>query len=112
MHSTICFGTTQRQVYLQAYLDTSGSTDESYIYGVLNFNGVIFDEMMNIDFDFGIPGFNLDVEKGSKIRMALDYAINLGFGYDRNGFFLSERHQRSPRRRSSSPWTRARSKAR
>ncbi|MDG4650076.1 calcium-binding protein [Roseibacterium sp. SDUM158017] len=74
--------------YLQAYLDTSGSTEESYVYGVLNFNGIIFDEMMDIDFDFGIPGFNLEVEKGSKIRMALNYAINIGFGYDRNGFFL------------------------
>ena len=79
---------TTGQTYLQAYLDTSGSTDESYIYGVLNFNGIIFDEMMDIDFDFGIPGFNLNVEKGSQIRMTLDYAVNIGFGYDRNGFFL------------------------
>ena len=79
---------TSNVTYLQAYLDTSGSTDESYIYGVLNFNGIIFDEMMDIDFDFGIPGFNLNVEKGSQIRMTLDYAVNIGFGYDRNGFFL------------------------
>ncbi|GGE38882.1 hypothetical protein [Actibacterium pelagium] len=75
-------------VYLQAYLNTDGSTEESYIYGVLNFDGIIFQEMMDIDFDFGIPGFSLEVEEGSQILMQLDYLVNIGFGYDRNGFFL------------------------
>ena len=80
-------GTTGEE-YLQAYLDTSGSTEESYIYGVLNFNAIIFNEMMDIDFDFGIPGFNMEVEQGSQIQMQLDYAVSIGFGFDQKGFFL------------------------
>ena len=75
--------------YMQAYLDTSaGSVDESFIYGTLNFNATIFDQMLPIDFDLGIPGFNLEVEQGSRIQMQLAYGVNIGFGYDRNGFFL------------------------
>ena len=74
--------------YLQAHLNTDGSTEDSYIYGVLSFNAVIFDEMMDIDFDFGIPGFNMEVEQGSQIQMKLDYAVNIGFGFDKNGFFM------------------------
>ena len=75
--------------YLQAYLNTdSSSTDEAYVYAVLNFNATIFDEMMDFDFDLGIPGFDLSVEQGSNIRMALTYGVNIGFGYDRNGFFV------------------------
>ena len=74
--------------YLQAHLNTDGGTEDSYIYGVLNFNAIIFNEMMDIDFDFGIPGFNMEVEQGSKIEMQLDYAVNIGFGFDKNGFFL------------------------
>ncbi|WP_039019935.1 calcium-binding protein [Halocynthiibacter namhaensis] len=74
--------------YLQAHLNTDGSTEDSYIYGVLNFNAIIFNEMMDIDFDFGIPGFNMEVEQGSQIKMQLDYAVNIGFGFDKNGFFL------------------------
>ena len=79
---------TDGEQYLQAYLDTSGPTQESYLYGVLNFSGEVFDEALDVDFDFGIPGFNLEVEKGSQINMKLDYTVNLGFGFDRNGFFL------------------------
>lgn len=75
-------------VYLQAHLNTDGGTEDSYIYGVLNFNAIIFNEMMDIDFDFGIPGFNMEVEQGSQIEMQLDYAVNIGFGFDKNGFFL------------------------
>ena len=76
-------------IYLQAYLNTdSSSADEAYVYAVLNFNATIFDEMMDIDFDLGIPGFDLSVEQGSNIRMALTYGVNIGFGYDRNGFFV------------------------
>ncbi len=75
--------------YMQAHLDTSaGNAQDSFIYGVLNFNAVIFDADMAIDFDLGIPGFSLNVDQGSKVRMALDYAVNIGFGYDANGFFL------------------------
>jgi hypothetical protein len=74
--------------YVQAFLDTTGNTEESYLYGTLNFNEIIFDEMMDIDFDFGIPGFDMQVEQGSQIRMTLSYGVNIGFGLDRNGFFL------------------------
>jgi len=82
------FGTSG-MVYMQAYLDTNATdTSESYIYGVLNFNGTIFDQAMDIGFDLGIPGFNLAVERGSQIRMQLTYGVNIGFGYDKNGFFL------------------------
>jgi Ca2+-binding RTX toxin-like protein len=80
---------TSGKEYMQAYLDTSGgSLDESFIYGVLNFNGIIFDADLPIDFDLGIPGFNLAVEQGSRVNMQLDYGVNIGFGFDRNGFFL------------------------
>jgi Ca2+-binding RTX toxin-like protein len=75
-------------VYIQAFLDTSGSASQSYIYGALNFSGTLFSEMLDIDFDFGIPGFNIEVEEGSEILMELDYTVNIGFGFDRNGFFL------------------------
>lgn len=79
---------TSNVTYLQAHLNTDGATEDSYIYAVLNFNAIIFNEMMDIDFDFGIPGFNMDVERGSQIKMQLDYAVNIGFGFDKNGFFL------------------------
>ncbi len=81
------FGTDGEE-YIQAYLDTSGSTGESYIYGALNFSGTLFSEMLDIDFDFGIPGFNIEVDEGSEILLELDYTVNIGFGFDRNGFFL------------------------
>lgn len=74
--------------YLQAYLDTTGGMKDSFIYGVLNFNAIIFDADMAIDFDLGIPGFRLEVEQGSRVRMTLDYGVNIGFGFDSNGFFL------------------------
>ena len=78
----------QNVQYLQAALITDGAPEDSYLVGALNFSGVIFDEMMNIAFDFGIPGLDLDVEDGSEIRMILDYSVNLGFGLDKRGFFL------------------------
>ncbi len=82
------FGTTG-VVYMQAHLDTSaGTAQDSFIYGVLSFNARIFDADMAIDFDLGIPGFSLNVDQGSRVRMMLDYAVNIGFGYDANGFFL------------------------
>ncbi len=74
--------------YLQAFLNTDGATEGSYLYVALNFNALIFDEMIDIDFDLGLPGFDLEVEDGSKVRMTLDYMVNIGFGYDGQGFFL------------------------
>ncbi|CUH69401.1 Cyclolysin [Thalassovita autumnalis] len=74
--------------YLQAYLNTDGATKDSYLYVALNFNAIIFDEEVAIDFDLGVPGFDLAVEDGSKVRMTLDYIVNIGFGYDGKGFFL------------------------
>ena len=74
--------------YLQAYLNTDGATEDSYLYVALNFNAIIFDEEVAIDFDLGVPGFDLAVEDGSKVRMTLDYIVNIGFGYDGTGFFL------------------------
>lgn len=81
------FGT-ENVVYLDVHLDTSGSTTDSYIYGALNFSGVIFSEMLDIDFDFGIPGLNIEVEEGSEILLELNYTVNIGFGFDLDGFFL------------------------
>jgi len=75
-------------VYMQARLDTSGSTSESYLLASLNFNGIIFDEDLAVDFEFGVPGLDLEVTDGSKLRMTLDYLVNIGFGIDKNGFFL------------------------
>jgi Ca2+-binding RTX toxin-like protein len=74
--------------YMQAYLDTSGSASESYLIATLNFNGVIFDEDLAVDFEFGIPGLDMEVTEGSKLRMTLDYLVNIGFGIDSKGFFL------------------------
>ncbi|MFD1695440.1 beta strand repeat-containing protein [Roseibium aestuarii] len=74
--------------FIQAYLNTDGSTEESYVYGVLNFSAVLFSESIDIDFDLGIPGLNLAVEEGSQVLLQLSYMVNIGFGYDRNGFFL------------------------
>lgn len=74
--------------FLQLYLDTEGGTADSYLYGALNFSGTIFDEFLDIAFDLGLPGFDLAVAEGSRIRLALDYSVNIGFGLDKNGFFL------------------------
>lgn len=79
---------TSGATYLHAHLETSGSISDAYLYGAINFSGEIFREEMDIDFDFGIPGLNIEVEEGSEILMALDYTVNIGFGLDRNGFFL------------------------
>ena len=81
------FGTGD-MVYIQAYLNTDGKTDQSYIYGVLNFSATLFSQYIDIDFDLGIPGLNLEVEEGSKILLEIGYTVNIGFGYDKNGFFL------------------------
>ncbi len=80
-------GTTDA-TYLHAHLETGGSISNAYLYGAINFSGEIFREEMDIDFDFGLPGLNIEVEEGSEILMALDYTVNIGFGLDRNGFFL------------------------
>ena len=74
--------------YLHAFLDTSGSTSESFIYGAINFSGKLFSEMLDIDFDFGVPGLNIEVEEGSAILLELIYSVNIGFGLDADGFFL------------------------
>lgn len=74
--------------FIQAALVTDGSATDSYLYGTINFSAIIFDELLNIDFDLGIPGFNLGLDSGSAVRLTLDYAVNLGFGLNRNGFFL------------------------
>lgn len=81
------FGTDDVE-YLHAFLDTSGSTSESFIYGAINFSGKLFSEMLDIDFDFGIPGLNIEVEEGSEILLELSYTVNIGFGMDIDGFFL------------------------
>ncbi|MBV7407345.1 calcium-binding protein, partial [Maritimibacter sp. DP1N21-5] len=74
--------------FIQAALNTDGALDESYLYGTINFGATIFDEMLDIAFELGIPGFELDVKQGSRVRVALDYTVNLGFGLNKNGFFL------------------------
>lgn len=74
--------------FIQAELVTDGSFGDSYLYGTINFNAIIFDELLNIDFDLGVPGFNLGLDSGSAIRLTLDYGVNIGFGLNRNGFFL------------------------
>lgn len=74
--------------FIQAALNTDGALDESYLYGTINFGATIFDEMLDIAFDLGVPGFELDVKQGSAVRIALDYNVNLGFGLNKNGFFL------------------------
>jgi Ca2+-binding RTX toxin-like protein len=74
--------------YIQAFLNTDGSLEDSYLYGVLNFEGTIFDESLDIGFDLGVPGLNLNVDKASSIDVSLNYGVNIGFGVDRNGFFL------------------------
>ncbi|WP_300543140.1 calcium-binding protein [Maricaulis sp.] len=81
------FGTEDVE-YLHAFLDTSGTTAESFIYGAINFSGKLFSEMLDIDFDFGIPGLNIEVEEGSEILLELSYTVNIGFGLDAGGFFL------------------------
>lgn len=81
------FGT-EGETFLEVFLDTSGPTSESFIYGAVNFSGKLFSEMLDIDFDFGIPGLNIEVEEGSEILLELNYTINIGFGFDIDGFFL------------------------
>lgn len=74
--------------FIQAYLNTEGTVQESYLYGAINFSAKIFDEMLDIALDLGIPGFDLEVKDGSAVRLTLDYTVNLGFGIDSKGFFL------------------------
>ncbi|EAR53085.1 type I secretion target repeat protein [Oceanicola granulosus HTCC2516] len=78
---------TTGETYLQAFLNTD-DPGNPYLYAALNFTGTIFSEMLDIDFDFGIPGFNMEVEDGSEILLELNYLVNLGFGIDGSGFFL------------------------
>ncbi len=74
--------------FIQAALDTEGGLTDSYLYGAINFSAVIFDEFLDIAFDLGLPGFDLAVKEGSGVRITLDYSVNLGFGLNKNGFFL------------------------
>ncbi|MGR3485978.1 MAG: hypothetical protein ACU0BF_11585 [Paracoccaceae bacterium] len=74
--------------YIKATLNTDGALDESFIFGAINFSATVFDAALDIDFDFGIPGLDLEVEDGSEVNFKLDYLVNIGFGFDKNGFFL------------------------
>ncbi|WP_416896329.1 MAG: beta strand repeat-containing protein [Minwuia sp.] len=77
--------------YLQAFLDTSGSTEESFLYGAFSFTGELFREALDIGFDFGIPGLEFEVSDSSAIVLAATYTANIGFGIDRRGlFFLND----------------------
>jgi len=77
--------------YLQAFLDTSGSTEESFLYGAFSFTGELFREALDIGFDFGIPGLEFEVSDSSAIVLAATYSANIGFGIDRRGlFFLND----------------------
>ncbi len=73
---------------IQAELFTAGTLADSYLYGAISFNGELFREKLDIDFDFGVPGLDIGVDQGSAIELVADYTINLGFGIDKNGFFL------------------------
>ncbi|WP_316014983.1 hypothetical protein, partial [Roseobacter sp. HKCCA0434] len=74
--------------YLQAFLDTSGATNESYLYGNFNFSGNLFSASLDAGFDIGIPGFDLEFEEGTALDLSLDYTANIGFGIDSKGFYL------------------------
>ncbi len=76
------------ETYIQAALDTSGALEDSYLYGAISLSEELFSKKLDIDFDFGVPGLDIGVDQGSAIRLVADYAINLGFGIDKNGFFL------------------------
>ena len=80
-------GTTGQQL-IQADLFTATTLSDSYLYGAISFNGELFREKLDIDFDFGVPGLDIGVDQGSAIELVADYTINLGFGIDKNGFFL------------------------
>lgn len=75
-------------IYMQAFLDTSGTTSESYLYGNFNFSGNLYSASLDAGFDIGIPGFELEFEEGTALDLSLDYSANIGFGIDKNGFFL------------------------
>ncbi|WP_185804539.1 calcium-binding protein [Pontivivens nitratireducens] len=75
-------------VYMQAFLDTSGGTNDSYLYGNFNFSGNLFAASLDAGFDIGIPGFELEFEDGTAIDLSVDYDANIAFGIDRSGFFL------------------------
>ena len=79
---------TTGETYIQAALDTSGALEDSYLYGAISLSEELFSKKLDIDFDFGVPGLDIGVDEGSAIRLVADYAINLGFGIDKNGFFL------------------------
>ena len=79
---------TSGTTYLQAYLNTDGGTEDSYVYATLNFSQIIFSESMNLGFDLGIPGFELELADAVELLVQLEYSVNIGFGYDKNGFFL------------------------
>ncbi|TYC64145.1 hypothetical protein FMN50_01765, partial [Rhodobacterales bacterium] len=74
--------------YVQAALQIDPTTGESYVYGALNFSQILFAEMIDIDFDLGIPGLSLEVEDGSQVLLQIAYTVNIGFGFDKRGFFL------------------------
>ncbi|MFA8443592.1 beta strand repeat-containing protein, partial [Yoonia sp.] len=67
---------------------TALSAEDSYLVGALSFTGEIFNENLAIDFDFGVPGLDLEMEEGSEINFALIYGVNIGFGLDQRGFFM------------------------
>ena len=79
---------TQDVEYIQAFLDTSGGTADSFIYGAFSFSGELFNEALDIGFDFGIPGFEIELEEGSAINLAASFDAYIGFGIDSQGFFL------------------------
>ena len=74
--------------FIQAELVTGGSIDAAYLYGTISLRTELFNEAVDMAFDFGLPGLDFGIEDNSPIRLAADAVINLGFGIDKQGFFL------------------------
>ena len=62
--------------------------NEPALFGALSFSYEIFNENLDVGFDLGIPGLNLNVDTASAINLSANLDIDFGFGLDCGGFFL------------------------
>jgi Ca2+-binding RTX toxin-like protein len=78
------FGTDQD--IISAYLVEN--QDNPVLYAEIAFDVTVFSAALDVGFDLGIPGFNLDVGAASAILFDIVADLHIGFGIDRNGFFF------------------------
>lgn len=75
---------------ISAYLfeDPDNAGANPVLYAEIAFSATVFEAALDVAFDLGIPGFDLNVGEASELMFEIVAQLHVGFGLDRNGFFF------------------------